>query len=650
MSQHVSPARRVRVGTRLAIGFGACVALLALLAAFAARRLTDVGRRTHEATVVVSARSEAAAELLDAVNAGARAKLTLFAVADSVTAARARTEVAAARERINAAYARLDTVLVSESDRAHLDEVKQLRKAHAPSFDSAAALRARGDSLGADRMVGDVVIPSLDAYLDGIDSLLVDLREDVHAEGAQVAVAVRSGRSALLLVTLLALVAAAVLAVVITRSIARPLAQLTETARALAAGDVRHEPPPDDAPDEPGELTRALGTAVRSEREVGDAALRLARGDADAVLQPRGEHDAIGRSMVALRDTLRALLAETERLTAAARAGALSERGDVARFDGGFRALIAGINETLDATVAPVRAASATLARLAQRDLASRVEGRFAGDHATLQSSINVATAALGEALREVSTASAQVASAAGQIAGASQALAHGASEQASQLDRVDQLARALGDTTTRTTTAVDEARVLSEQTLETADAGGRQLDALVEAMGDIRRSADSTAKIVKTIDEIAFQTNLLALNAAVEAARAGDAGRGFAVVAEEVRSLAIRSAEAAKQTAELIEGSVKSARGGEELSTAVVSRLRAIRDSARQVGEVMSGVVASAGAQREAVSQIAVALQEVHGVTQQVAANAEESAGAAEELSSQSAMMRELVGQFTLA
>jgi methyl-accepting chemotaxis protein len=171
----------------------------------------------------------------------------------------------------------------------------------------------------------------------------------------------------------------------------------------------------------------------------------------------------------------------------------------------------------------------------------------------------------------------------------------------------------------------------------------------LSDAMSEIRASADQTARIIKTIDEIAFQTNLLALNAAVEAARAGDAGRGFAVVAEEVRALALRSAEASRTTSGLLEHSKHSAERGAALSTEVSAQIESLRTRITQVGSVMDQIADASTQQREGVQQITTAVAQVNGVTQQVAANAEESASAAQELASQADRQFELVSSFTL-
>jgi ABC-type transporter Mla subunit MlaD len=172
----------------------------------------------------------------------------------------------------------------------------------------------------------------------------------------------------------------------------------------------------------------------------------------------------------------------------------------------------------------------------------------------------------------------------------------------------------------------------------------------MTETIGKIKSSSDETAKIVGTIDEIAFQTNLLALNAAVEAARAGEAGKGFAVVAEEVRNLAQRSAEAARNTADLIEGAVRNADGGVKVTEEVSSVLDEISEGSRKVSDLVNEIAAASGEQAQGIEQVNLAVSQLDKVTQQNAANAEESASAAEELSSQAEEMRSLVGQFVLS
>jgi methyl-accepting chemotaxis protein len=172
----------------------------------------------------------------------------------------------------------------------------------------------------------------------------------------------------------------------------------------------------------------------------------------------------------------------------------------------------------------------------------------------------------------------------------------------------------------------------------------------LAETMAQLQRTANETTRIVKTIDEIAFQTNLLALNAAVEAARAGDAGRGFAVVAEEVRALAQRSAEAARNTATLIEQSVQSAHASAAMVATVERTLGAADAQVEKVAEVLESVAGTSARQRDGITQVSRSVEQVGTATQNVASTSEESAAAGAELSAQAERMQQLVEEFTLS
>jgi methyl-accepting chemotaxis protein len=194
-----------------------------------------------------------------------------------------------------------------------------------------------------------------------------------------------------------------------------------------------------------------------------------------------------------------------------------------------------------------------------------------------------------------------------------------------------------------------DEARGMAATARDRVTKGVSSMKHLSDAIGRIKATSDQTAKIVKTIDEIAFQTNLLALNAAVEAARAGDAGRGFAVVAEEVRALALRSAEAARTTADQIEESVKNATAGVTLNGEVLARLDEINAEVERVSNVMGEIAAAGVQQADGISQITEAVTQMNSVTQQVAASAEESASASVELESQAQSMQALADSFVL-
>jgi methyl-accepting chemotaxis protein len=190
------------------------------------------------------------------------------------------------------------------------------------------------------------------------------------------------------------------------------------------------------------------------------------------------------------------------------------------------------------------------------------------------------------------------------------------------------------------------QANTLASQTRKNADNGAEAMNRMTTAITDIQKSSDETAKIIKVIDEIAFQTNLLALNAAVEAARAGEAGEGFAVVAEEVRNLAIRSAQAAKNTTNMIQESVKNAKNGVSIASEVGKVLNEIIQSIGKTSDLVAEIAAASAEQAKGIEQVNTAVTQMDEVTQQNAASAEESASASEELNAQAEQMNSIVQQ----
>lgn len=237
-----------------------------------------------------------------------------------------------------------------------------------------------------------------------------------------------------------------------------------------------------------------------------------------------------------------------------------------------------------------------------------------------------------------------QVASASSQVSASSQSLAQGASEQAAALEETTSALEEMSSMTRKNSETAEQASALSREAQNAAEKGNHAMSRMSGAIAAIEKSATETGKIIKVIDEIAFQTNLLALNAAVEAARAGEAGRGFAVVAEEVRSLAMRSADAAKNTAALIEESVGSARNGVAISVEVARTLAEITTANTKVNGLVGEIAAANQEQAQGIGQVNTAVGEMDKVTQQNAANAEESAAASEELSSQAEQLNGVV------
>ncbi|MHC4475820.1 MAG: methyl-accepting chemotaxis protein [Planctomycetota bacterium] len=239
-----------------------------------------------------------------------------------------------------------------------------------------------------------------------------------------------------------------------------------------------------------------------------------------------------------------------------------------------------------------------------------------------------------------------QVSSASGQVSAASQSLAEGSTEQAAGLEETSSSLEEMSSMTKQNADNAQQANTLASEARKAADSGTESMARMNEAIQEIQKSSDETAKIIKVIDEIAFQTNLLALNAAVEAARAGEAGKGFAVVAEEVRNLAMRSAEAAKNTANMIEESVKNSKNGVDIASEVAKVLDEIVSGIGKTTDLVGEIAAASQEQSQGIDQVNTAVAQMDKVTQQNAANAEESASASEELSAQAEQMNQMVAQ----
>lgn len=257
-------------------------------------------------------------------------------------------------------------------------------------------------------------------------------------------------------------------------------------------------------------------------------------------------------------------------------------------------------------------------------------------------------TKALKIMIGQLRGSSSQVLSAANQVSSSSQALAQGATEQAASLEESAASLEEISSASKHNSDNSFQANQLAESVKCSSEEGVRAMESMTKAIQSIKKSADETAQIVKVIDEIAFQTNLLALNAAVEAARAGDAGKGFAVVAEEVRNLAQRSANAARESSEKIRHSTELAENGVSVTAEVAKSLIKINENAVKSAELMNEIVLASKEQTTGISQVNIAVTELDKVTQQNSAAAEESSAAAEELTAQATTLNEIVGQLS--
>jgi methyl-accepting chemotaxis protein len=402
--------------------------------------------------------------------------------------------------------------------------------------------------------------------------------------------------------------------------------------------------------DEIGMLANAMDEfAEHLQRNIVSGMQQISEGNINIAPAIIDDKDEIGPALKKMVDTINNLVKEMNFLTKSAMEGKLDVRGNVHDFNGAYQDIVQGVNQTLDAVMGPINEASMTLEKVAGKDMTARVTGDYKGDHAKIKEFLNLAVENLDKALQQVAIGAEQVAAASVQVSTGGQALSQGASEQASSLEEVSSSLQEMSSMTKQNAMNAREANGVAEAARDSSQKGVESMNRMSSAINQIKSSSDATAKIVKTIDEIAFQTNLLALNAAVEAARAGDAGKGFAVVAEEVRNLAMRSAEAAKNTSNLIEEAVKNSENGVTINAEVLKNFHDITDKINKVSQVVAEIAAASEQQDQGISQVNKAVEQLNQLTQQNAANAEESASAAEEMSSQSEEMRSMVAGFKL-
>jgi len=282
-------------------------------------------------------------------------------------------------------------------------------------------------------------------------------------------------------------------------------------------------------------------------------------------------------------------------------------------------------------------------------DLSRSVTADLTGDLSQLKGSINDSVSMLGHTIIQVVTNSEQVNTGSVELSSSAQSLASGTTEQAASLEEVASSMNEVESQTKANNENAGQAQLLSSQSIETVTRGNAQMETMLQSMNEINETSSKVTKVIKVIDEIAFQTNLLALNAAVEAARAGKYGKGFAVVAEEVRNLASRSAEAAKDTTELVETSIKEVENGVKNAESTAGVLKEIDENVTKVNDLVGEISAGSNDQAKGIAEINLALSQVNDVVQQNSSISEETASAADELSSQATELKRLMSKFTM-
>lgn len=430
--------------------------------------------------------------------------------------------------------------------------------------------------------------------------------------------------------------------------------------------------------------------------------LCLAKGDLDfdVEIQKPNKHtveiyeqfNTIGNSLEEVKQSIVNLIKNATFLNRAVVHGELDIRADETKFSGSWRTLIHGMNEILIEIAKPLEEVAKVMLAISVGSLETVVKGDYVGKFGELKQSVNqmggqlkeiigeisAVTTSIGKGnlnidniniyqgdfldistgindtiktlnnlLREINAAAQQVSMGAIQVSSGSQSLSQGSTEQASSIEELTASIAEISQQTRNNAKDGESARELAIIVMDNAENGKEQMSKMQLSMTEINQASKEIAQIIKVIDDIAFQTNILALNAAVEAARAGEHGKGFAVVAEEVRTLAARSADAAKVTAELIEETINKVTAGTRIANETAKELYGIVDGIKRTSELVGNVSIASNGQATNISEINIAIEQVSQVIQHNAATSQQSAAASEELLSQAEMLRQSINHF---
>ncbi len=583
----------------------------------------------ESAMVSVGTKEEVAREAMDLrVDVIAISRMTYQLAAAPEKAADFRAE---ADKRSGEMLARLPKIEAA----ADATEVQQLGKIRQTLEAYFANIRSMVDVAEADPANGEAIKAALGVALDAQKVVTASVKEYSTYSGEALAsarAAALAESNAAMLVVAAAIVACIVFGAVVSllvarRGIATPVRDLTAAMSRLAEGNLAETGTDADRKDEIGEMARAV---------------EVFRTNALSMRDMKAQEEALHARSSDLQSSISTVVAAAVAGDFTARIRKDYGNADLNRFAGSVNELV----DSIDHAVAEVRR---VIAALADADLSQAMEGSYQGAFAELQSNVNATMVTLRSTMSNVRGSAGTIKDSSSELSSAANDLSKRTEQQAAALEET---AAALDEITATVRTSAqraNEARDMVRETKDSAGKSGEIVRSAVSAMGRIEESSSKISQIIGVIDEIAFQTNLLALNAGVEAARAGEAGRGFAVVAQEVRELAQRSANAAKEIKNLISASAAEVGGGVSLVRATGDALVEIEQLVLRVNDHVESIATAAREQSTALAEINTSVNHMDQMTQKNAAMVEETTAASETLAEESRQLQTLLARFKL-